>query len=117
VEADKKFSEAAVVGRRTDRGTIHVLYGAPESVDYEEFRDVSGPDVERWRYPKKAQAGLDGRPPEKEYRFAKLGDLTKFYGAREMDESRRRMPESSRPYPPSGPGEPGAPSPGLPDEP
>src|SRR5688500_7632548 len=42
-EADKKFSEAAVAGRRTDRGTIHILYGEPESVEYEEFQDVSGP--------------------------------------------------------------------------
>ncbi len=65
VEADKKFSEAAVVGRRTDRGTIHVLYGAPESVDYEEFRDVSGPDVERWRYPKKAQGRARRSPSRK----------------------------------------------------
>ena len=81
-EADKKFSEAAVAGRRTDRGTIHILYGEPESVDYEEFRDVSGPDVELWRYSKKAEAGLDGRRPEREYRFAKLDDLTRFYSAR-----------------------------------
>jgi GWxTD domain-containing protein len=118
-EADKKFSEAAVAGRRTDRGTIHVLYGSPETVDYEEFRDVSGPDVERWRYPKTAEAGLDGRRPEREYRFAKLGDLTRFYTAREMNDPRRRRHDTSQPgFPSGGPGEPGAPrEPGIPSEP
>jgi GWxTD domain-containing protein len=120
-EADKQFSEAAVAGRRTDRGTIHVLYGAPESVDYEEFRDVSGPDIERWRYPKKAEAGLDGRRPEKEYRFAKLGDLTRFYGAREMNDQERRRRQTAEPgFPSGGPGQPGEPvprEPGVPGEP
>jgi GWxTD domain-containing protein len=118
-EADKKFSEAAVAGRRTDRGTILILYGEPESVDYEEFRDVSGPDVELWRYSKKAESGLDGRRPEREYRFAKLDDLTRFYSAREMNDSRRH--DTSQPGFPSGaPGDPGDPSPrdpGLPSEP
>ena len=62
-EADKKFSEAAVAGRRTDRGTIHVLYGEPESVDYEEFRDVSGPDVELLALPEEGRAGSRRPPP------------------------------------------------------
>jgi GWxTD domain-containing protein len=120
-EADKKFSEAAVSGRRTDRGTIHILYGAPESVDYEQFRDVSGPDVELWRYSKKAEAGLDGRRPEKEYRFAKLGDLTRFYGAREMNDQERKRRQNAEPgFPSSAPGGPGEPiprEPGVPGEP
>jgi GWxTD domain-containing protein len=117
-EADKKFSEAAVAGRRTDRGTIHVLYGAPESVDYEEFRDVSGPDVELWRYSKKAESGLDGRRPEREYRFAKLDDLTRFYSAREMNDPRRRRDTSQPGFPSGGPGDPSDPrEPGVPSEP
>ena len=118
-EADKKFSEAAVAGRRTDRGTIHVLYGEPESVEFEEFRDVSGPDVELWRYSKKAEAGLDGRRPEKEYRFAKLGDLTRFYGSREKaeEERRRRYTEPGFPSGRSGmPGDSSPPEPGLPPD-
>jgi GWxTD domain-containing protein len=118
-EADKKFSEAAVAGRRTDRGTIHILYGEPESIEYEEFRDVSGPDIELWRYAKKSEAGLDGKRPEKEYRFAKLDDLTRFYGAREMNEQERRRrlntDPSSFPGRPSAPGEPI--DPGLPGDP
>ena len=119
-EADKKFSESAVAGRRTDRGTIHVLYGEPESVDYEEFRDVSGPDVERWRYPKKAEPGLDGRRPEKEYRFAKLDDLTRFYGAREKSEEERRRRYTEPGFPsgrPGGPADSPPGEPGLPSEP
>lgn len=119
-EADKEFSEAAVAGRRTDRGTIHILYGAPERVEYEEGHDVSGPDVELWRYPKQAAAGLDGQRPEREYRFAKLGDLTSFYSARDMNDSRRRRQTTEPGFPPSGPGPPddSAPrEPGVPSEP
>jgi GWxTD domain-containing protein len=115
-EADKQFSEAAVAGRRTDRGTILV-----QSIDYEEFRDVSAADVERWRYSKKAEPGLDGRRPQKEYRFAKRGDLTQFYGAREMNDEERRRRQNAEPGFPSGargePGEPVPREPGIPSEP
>jgi GWxTD domain-containing protein len=113
VEADKKFGEAAVAGRRTDRGTIHILYGEPESVEYEEFRDVSGPDVELWRYPKKAEPGLDGKRPERVYRFAKIDDLTRFYSARDAEDPRRR-PEPQPGFPSGGPSDPGEPFPGDP---
>ena len=118
-EADKEYSEAAVAGRRTDRGTIYVLYGTPEAVDYEEYRDVSGPDIELWRYAKNAEAGLDGRRPEKQYRFAKLGDLTRFYGSREMQDQERKSRRNAEPSGfPSGSGQPGEPhEPGIPSEP
>jgi GWxTD domain-containing protein len=116
-EADKKFSEAAVAGRRTDRGTIHILYGAPESIGYEEFRDVSGPDVELWTYPKKAEAGLDGRRPERQYRFAKLDDLTRFYSPRETHDPRQRRGISEPGLPPGGPVDSGPVHPGLPEDP
>lgn len=79
-EADKLYREAGQPGRRTDRGTVFVLYGAPEET---EFRIVPrGPfeeTVEEWRYPKDAPAGLDGERPERVYRFAKEGDLTVLY--------------------------------------
>jgi GWxTD domain-containing protein len=115
-EADRKFSEAAVAGRRTDRGTIHILYGEPESVEYEEFQDVSGPDIELWRYPKKAEAGLDGRRPVREYRFAKIGDLTAFFSPRDLRDPRRRR-EASEPGFPGGPGDPVPDAPELPGQP
>jgi hypothetical protein len=119
-EADKKFPEAAVAGRRTDRGTIYVLYGDPENTEYEELRDVSGPDIELWRYAKNAEPGLDGRRPERQYRFAKLGDLTRFYGSKEINDQERRRRQRAEPGFPSGPsspGEPGEPGRGVPTDP
>jgi GWxTD domain-containing protein len=116
-EADKKFSEAAVAGRRTDRGTIHILYGEPEAIEYEEFRDVQGPDVELWRYPKKAESGLDSRRPEREYRFAKLGDLTSFFSPHDLRDPRRRREASEPGFPGGGPGDRVPDEPGLPGQP
>lgn len=87
-EADKKFREAAYAGRRTDRGTIYILYGPPNEIEYEELRDVRGPDVELWRYPKGSTAGLDGRRPDRVYRFAKQGDLTSFFTPRSTPDPR-----------------------------
>lgn len=88
---DRKFTESHHDGRRTDRGTIYILYGPPEKITYEEFRDVSDPDVELWTYPKKREPGLDGRRPERQYRFAKEGDLTTFFKPMRPDDPRRRM--------------------------
>ncbi len=82
VEADKKYTESAHTGRRTDRGAIYILHSEPESTEYEEFRNVDEPDVELWRYPKTAELGLDGKKPERIYRFARIGDLTSFYSKR-----------------------------------
>ncbi len=82
-EADRRFGEAGVSGRKTARGTIYVLYGPPERTDFELPRD-GGPAVEVWFYADDAGPGLDGRPPAGSYRFRKLGDVTGFYrpGAR-----------------------------------
>lgn len=77
-EADRKFTEAGLSGRKTDRGVIHVLYGPPERTDYELPRG-GGPAVEVWFYPEDAPEGLDGEPPEGSYRFQKRGDVTTFY--------------------------------------
>ncbi|MDX1382474.1 MAG: GWxTD domain-containing protein [Thermoanaerobaculia bacterium] len=90
-EADRRFSEAAYSGSRTDRGTILILYGEPERISFEEQRDVSEPDVELWQYPKKAEEGLDGRRPQRKYRFARRGDLTTFYRPRDPADPRRRV--------------------------
>jgi GWxTD domain-containing protein len=90
-EADRLYSEAAYAGRRTDRGMTFVLYGEPEKVEYEQFLNVDEPDVELWYYSKKAEKGLDGRRPERRYRFARRGDLTTFYRARDPDDPRNRL--------------------------
>jgi GWxTD domain-containing protein len=88
--ADDEFTEGHVAGRLTDRGAIYIVYGPPASIEYEEFRDVSEPDVELWRYAKKAERGLDGKKPGRIYRFARQGDLTSFYKLPSTEELRRR---------------------------
>ena len=94
--ADEEFTEAAYPGRRTDRGTTLILYGKPEQTEYEQFHDVSEPDVELWKYPKKADRGLDGRRPERQYRFARRGDLTTFYRPRDPSDIRNRFGREPR---------------------
>jgi GWxTD domain-containing protein len=80
-EADKRFAEAGYLGRRTDRGTIFVLYGEPRSVDFDIHPEPDKPAIERWTYAGDAKPGLDGRKPDASYRFLKTGDLTVLYRA------------------------------------
>lgn len=76
LEADRLYSEGPRQGRRSDRGTIHVLYGPPDEVRYEvAVRPGLGP-IEVWVYPKKAEKGLDGERPERYYYFVKRGEYT-----------------------------------------
>jgi len=81
-EADRRFSEAGYLGRRTARGTVFVLYGEPSEVDYQTSPAPDDPPVEVWIYEPGAGAGLDGRPPERYYRFIRRGDLTELYTPR-----------------------------------
>jgi GWxTD domain-containing protein len=76
--ADRRYGEGGVLGRRTPRGTIHVLYGAPESIEYE-IPLEGGEPIEVWEYPEDAPVGLDGRAPDRFYRFRKQGELTVPY--------------------------------------
>jgi GWxTD domain-containing protein len=96
-EADSRFSEAAYLGRRTDRGKIFVLYGEPRSIEFSINPLPDEPPIEEWRYPKKAPPGLDGETPVRRYRFIKRGEETIFY--------RPRGP-IPRPRPGRAPGEP-----------
>jgi GWxTD domain-containing protein len=75
--ADRMFSEAGYSGRRTDRGTIFILYGPPTKTDF----DVTTLQVplELWAYAATAPSGLDGKRPNSTYRFLKKGDLTVLY--------------------------------------
>lgn len=77
-DADRLYSEAGVLGRRTARGTIYVLYGEPAEVEYDVAPD-GGPPIEVWKYPPDAPPGLDGRTPSRFYWFRKEGDLTVPY--------------------------------------
>jgi GWxTD domain-containing protein len=94
-EADKRFSEGAFPGRRTDRGKIYILYGEPEEVTFDIPRQVNVPTNEVWKYPKDAPPGLHGEKPKKEYRFIELdGEKVLYTGQRirenPLDRERRR---------------------------
>lgn len=89
-EADRLYSEAGYLGRRTARGTIHVLYGPPPVIDYQLSPHPDDPPVTVWQYPAGSAAGLDGEVPERLYRFIKRGDLTELY-------TPRRAPVVERP--------------------
>lgn len=91
-EADRRFSEAGYLGRRTDRGTIFVLYGEPEEITYGDASLDDPRTVEMWRYPADAPPGLDDEPPDRLYRFIADGDQTIFYRGAFGIPSRSRRP-------------------------
>lgn len=76
-EADRRFGEATYPGRRTDRGTIFILYGPPDDIDYKQARREAYGEIEVWYY-RRPRLGLDGKPPEPVYNFIRDGDLTRF---------------------------------------
>jgi len=78
-KADKEYTEGAYPGQHTARGTILILYGEPEEVEYESPRRVGDPTLEAWIYPKDGKQGLDGEAPKKRYRFVKIGRETVLY--------------------------------------
>lgn len=95
-DADRRFSEAGYLGRRTDRGTVFVLHGEPKSIDFELNPERDGPPIEVWTYEKEAAGRLDGRAPETVvYRFYKPADLTVRY---------HRVTQPERPLVPPRPG-------------
>ncbi|MEO1083690.1 MAG: GWxTD domain-containing protein [Acidobacteriota bacterium] len=90
-EADKRYTEGAYPGRRTDRGAILILYGEPESIEFESPRKVDDPPLEVWRY-KKREKGLDGEKPKKQYRFVDLGrTVVRYTGQKLPPDLRRRL--------------------------
>ncbi len=78
-EADRRFSEGAVLGRRTARGTVFVIYGPPTETRYEVVTRPREQTLEVWEYGKRAEDGLDGSRPRRLYRFVRQGDLTVLY--------------------------------------
>lgn len=78
--ADRQYSEAGYLGRRTARGTIFVLHGPPNEVRFESPRRPGGPPVEVWVYGQdREDPSLVDRPPQRWYRFVQEGDLTVRY--------------------------------------
>ena len=96
VEADKRFTEGTYPGRRTDRGTILILYGEPEKISFETPERIDVPTLELWTYPKGSQKGIDGKKPKKRYRFVRLEDSVVLYTGQTLRPSQRRRP--LRPY-------------------
>lgn len=92
-EADRLYSEGGYLGRRTDRGTIYVLYGKPKKIDFEVPPASGAAPIEVWTYAPETAPGLTGRKPAPLYRFTKRGDLTIFYFPGR--ESSRLRPSSS----------------------
>jgi GWxTD domain-containing protein len=80
-EADRLFTEGVNLGRRTDRGEIHVLYGPPEEKEFESDPNSRVGPMEVWRYGKKSEEGLDGRRPKRLYRFVRSGEVTVLLGS------------------------------------
>lgn len=89
VEAEKRYSENAFPGQRTDRGTVYILYGEPESVTFESPRKVWDRTVEVWKYTKGAEPGLDGQRPKKPFRFVEIDGSTVFYTGQAQDPHER----------------------------
>ena len=78
-EADRRFSEAGYLGRRTDRGRTFVLFGEPAKIDHELNPREGDPPLERWDYAVEKTIGLNRRRPAPVYRFVKQGDLTVLF--------------------------------------
>ena len=53
-----------------------MLYGEPSKIDTISPPFPGDPPIEVWNYDKQTPEGLDGKKPERRYRFIKRGDLT-----------------------------------------
>jgi GWxTD domain-containing protein len=80
--ADRAYSEAGLLGHRSDRGVLRILYGLPQKIDHEVSPIPNGPPIEVWIYGTQAPSGLDGKRPSPIYRFVKSGDRTVLYNGR-----------------------------------
>lgn len=100
IEADKRFTQEAFPGSRTDRGAIFVIYGEPEEITYETPDKIELPPLEVFKYSKDAAPGLDGHQPDRQYRFIDLGDQTVFYTGQKvldpLEAQRRRLQRRGR---------------------
>jgi GWxTD domain-containing protein len=90
--ADKYYSEGARRGRATDRGTVYVLYGNPGLIRFEALPRDATRSIEEWIYEEDAEPGLDGKQPERFYRFWKDGGVTVFYRGAMPRRGRQQLP-------------------------
>ncbi len=96
-EADRRFSEAATLGRSSDRGTIFVVYGPPTTIEYASSPTPGGEPIEIWNYTKRSAPGLDGKRPESRYGFRKQSDVTEFFSLSAARRLRRTPTLGRRP--------------------
>ncbi len=75
-EADRLYSESAILGRHTARGSVFVLFGAPAKIEFDITSIRGNQALEVWRYDEKAPFGLNGKKPPGIFRFIKHGGLT-----------------------------------------
>lgn len=75
-EADRLYSESAILGRHTARGSVFVLFGPPAKVEFDITSLRGNQALEVWRYDEKAPFGLNGQKPGGIFRFIKQGGLT-----------------------------------------
>ncbi|MEM6793136.1 MAG: GWxTD domain-containing protein [Acidobacteriota bacterium] len=96
LEADKRYTEGTYPGRRTDRGTILIVYGEPKEITFESPRKVGDPPLEVWRYDRD-EKGLDTKKPKKMYRFVDLGEtVIRYTGQRLPADFERRLRQRRR---------------------
>ncbi|MCP4202937.1 MAG: GWxTD domain-containing protein [bacterium] len=79
--ADRLFTEGANLGRRTDRGLIYILFGAPRQSGFVQDERRRNTTVEIWLYDPKVRRGLDGSAPDERYYFTREDDVTVFTAA------------------------------------
>ena len=95
-EADKRFSESGRSGHTTDRGAVYILYGEPSEIRFDAGVGPREVDAEVWVYKAPGQPGIHGHPPQPEYRFAKIGDVTVYIGAAKRPPPTLLQPDSQR---------------------
>ena len=95
-EADKRFSESGRSGHTTDRGAVFVLYGEPSEIRFDAGVGPREVDAEVWVYKAPVQAGIHGHPPQPEYRFARVGDVTVYIGAAKRPPATLLQPDPPR---------------------
>ena len=89
VEADKRFTEGAYPGRRSARGAKLIVFGEPESIEFESPERVGDPPLELWTYAKDAEVGLGGDKPKRRYRFVKIENSTVLYTGQKLRQDPR----------------------------
>lgn len=87
--ADRLFTESANLGRRTDRGSIYILFGEPTQSGFVQDARRQDVTVEVWVYDPKTRIGLHGAAPEERYYFSKKDGVMSFTGAPQILSSAR----------------------------